>query len=162
MTTKLAMALLAGLALGACGNGQQAASGAFGSKEALDPFVVSIDAQRWGVIIDRAMEGAKEAPYVDDKILDNQLFNADVALKSAAANLVQLRNEVCAKGLVTGDACTLKDFPAWTREPPSARTPVEEIEKRGQWLSTQLDPFAHAGCEAGKKATNNDQFCSVE
>jgi hypothetical protein len=162
MTTKFAIALLAGLALGACGNGQQTAPSASASKEPLDPFVVSIDAQRWGVIIDRAMEGAKEAPYVDDKVLDNQLFNADAALKSAAANLVQLRNEVCAKGLVTGDACTLKDFPAWTREPPTAKTPVEEIEKRSQWLSAQLDPFTHAGCEAGKKATNDEQFCSVE
>ncbi|HVY87792.1 MAG TPA: hypothetical protein VG942_02935 [Hyphomonadaceae bacterium] len=162
MSTKLATIALTALAFAACGEKAPAASGASGSKEPLDPFVVSIDAQRWGVIVDRAMEGAKEAPYADDKVLENQLFNADVALKSAAANLVQLRNEVCAKGLVTGEACTLKDFPAWTREPPSATTSVEEIEKRSHWLSSQLDPFTHAGCEAGKKATNNEQFCSVE
>jgi hypothetical protein len=128
--------------------------------EPLDPFVVMIDAERWGVIIDKAMEGAREAtpPTVDP----GDLYRADAALKNGAASLIELRNEVCGQGLLTGVACDLKDWPEWTREPPSDKTPIEEIDRRSRWLGEVMGPFAEAGCEAGRKATGEDLFCSVE
>jgi hypothetical protein len=128
--------------------------------EKLDPFVVMIDAERWGVIIDKAREGVREAPGSANS--ESEMFRADAALKSGSASLLELRNEVCAKGLLTGAACDLKDWPAWTREPPTASTPIEEINRRSQWLGETMQPFTDAGCEAGRKATKEELFCSVE
>jgi hypothetical protein len=130
--------------------------------EKLDPFVVMVDAERWGVIIDKAREGVREAPDRADANSGSEMFRADAALKSSAASLLELRNAACAKGLVTGAACDLKDWPAWTREAPTASTPIEEIDRRSQWLGETMQPFTDVGCEAGRKATKDDLFCSVE
>ena len=130
--------------------------------ESLDPFVVMIDAERWGVIIDKARDGVRDAPGPEDAYFENEMYRADVALKSGAARLIELRNEACAKGLLTGAACELGDWPAWTREPPTDRTPIEEIQRRSDWLSEKMAPFTSVGCEAGRRATGDELFCSVE
>ena len=138
----------------------QAQSQAQASGEKLDPFVVRVDAERWGVIIDKALEGVREAP--ETASADDEMFRADVSLKSSAASLIELRNAACAKGLVTGEACTLRNWPAWTMEPPRAGVPIEEIQRRSDWLSAEMERFTDAGCEAGAKATGEERFCSVE
>jgi hypothetical protein len=132
------------------------------ASEPLDPFVVMIDAERWGVIIDKALAGIREAPGIDDAYLENEMYRADVALKSGAANLIELRNEACVKGLVAGADCELMDWPAWVLQPPNDKTPIEEIDVRSEWLSREMDRFTAAGCEAGRSATNDRQFCDVE
>jgi hypothetical protein len=130
--------------------------------EPLDPFVVMIGAERWGVIIDRALQGVREAPGIDRAFLENEMLRADVALKSGAANLLELRNEACAKLLVTGADCALEEWPAWVLEAPTGDTPIEEIERRSDWLAEQMGAFTSAGCEAGRQATGDELFCSVE
>jgi len=130
--------------------------------EDLDPFVVMIGAERWTVILDKALEGAREAPDTNAVANENDLYRADAALKRGAAMVVQLRNQVCGKGLVTGTACNLPEWPAWTLEPPTGDTPLAEIDRRSGWLDTVMAPFTGVGCEAGRKATNDDMFCSVE
>jgi len=130
--------------------------------EKLDPFVVMIDAERWGIIIDKAIDGAREAPGPSDVPHENEMYRADVALKSGAARLLQLRNDVCAKGILTGDACVIRNWPAWTRDPPTDKTPIEEINRRSQWLGEAMQPFTDAGCEAGRAASSDRQFCDVE
>jgi len=133
------------------------------SGEKSDTFVVMISAERWGVIIDKALEGVREAPDpASDTRVDEDMYRADKALKSGAANLIQLRNEACAKGLVTGDACQLRNWPAWTMEPPRTGVSIEEIERRSDWLSLEMERFTDAGCAAGRKATGEELFCSVE
>jgi hypothetical protein len=131
--------------------------------EKLDPFVVMIDAERWGVILDKALEGVRETynPEIE-KLNEDEMFRADLSLKSSAAQLIQLRNEACAKRLVTGADCELRNWPAWTMEQPKSGVPIEEIQRRSDWLSEQMDKFTEAGCEAGRKATGEQQFCSVE
>lgn len=129
--------------------------------EPLDPYVVMIGAERWGVIMDKALEGARAAAGIAT-VEKGDMFRADRALKSGAARLIELRNEVCGQELVTGEACILKDWPAWTREPPTDTTPIEEIQRRSDWLSLEMDPFTSAGCEAGRKASKDELFCSVE
>jgi hypothetical protein len=130
--------------------------------EDLDPFVVMIGAERWTVILDRALEGAIQAPSTVPDLSDSDLYRTDAALKSGAAKVIELRNMVCGRGLLMGDACKLPDFPAWTREPPNATTPLADLDQRSAWLSEVMDPFTSAGCEAGRKATSDDMFCSVE
>jgi hypothetical protein len=130
--------------------------------EHLDPFVVMIGAERWTVLLDRALEGAREAPEPISAAEEGELYRADAALKNGAAMLIELRNRVCRKGLLEADACTLPDFPAWTREPPTGATPIEEIDRRSGWLDTVMGPYVGAGCDAGRKALQDDMFCSVE
>ncbi len=171
MVARLAFACLCVSALGACSpqttaaqpqQAEKSAQPAAPPGEPLDPFVVMTGAERWGVIIDKALDGAREANVPTAGVDESDMFRADHALKSAAARLIELRNQVCRQGLVTGDACTLKDWPAWTLEPPTDKMPIEEIQRRSDWLSAAMDPFTSAGCEAGRKATKDDLFCSVE
>jgi hypothetical protein len=129
--------------------------------EDLDPFVVMIGAERWTVILDRATEGAMAA--TDAAASErSDLYRADAALKRGAAQVIELRNWVCGTGLVTGADCNLPEWPAWTRELPTGDTPIGEIDRRSAWLSEVMDPFTTAACEAGRKASNDDMFCSVE
>ncbi|MDP3739788.1 MAG: hypothetical protein Q8R02_20540 [Hyphomonadaceae bacterium] len=173
MAARFAVSAFAALVLAACQPPQQSAQAPAEPatpqqavqpatlSEPLDPFIVSIDAQRWAILIDKGLEGVRETSGMDG-LYDDQLFRADVALKSGAANLIELRNEICGKGLLKDEACKLPDFPAWTREPPATGVTVEQINERSQWLSTASDPFTAFGCEAGRKAMKDDLFCSVE
>lgn len=175
MSGKIVTAILLGLTLVACSPQTPAAPAQEAAApqpaavqpgntppEDLDPFVVMIGAERWTVILDKALEGAREAPDANAVTNENDLYRADSALKRGAAMVVQLRNQVCGKGLVTGAACNLPEWPAWTLEPPTGDTPLAEIDRRSGWLDTVMAPFTNAGCEAGRKATNDDMFCSVE
>jgi hypothetical protein len=130
--------------------------------EPLDPFVVMIGAERWTVILDKALEGVREAPDPPGAAERTDMYRADSALKRGAAMLIELRNDVCGKGLVTGSACTLPEWPAWTRELPTGDTPIAEIEKRSDWLSLTMSPFTDAACESGRKTSGDELFCSVE
>jgi len=130
--------------------------------EDLDPFVVMIGAERWTVILDKALEGAREAPDGPGAIDETDLYRADAATKSAAASIIELRNRVCRKGLVTGDTCKLPEWPAWTLEPPTGNTPIAEIDRRSGWIDTVMAPFTEAGCAAGRAALKDEMFCSVE
>jgi hypothetical protein len=127
-----------------------------------DPFAVAIDAQRWGVILDKAQAGVTEAPYADAALEDNDVLRADAALKSGAAKLVVLRNDVCRRGLLSAKECALSAWPAWTLEPPSSSTPLDVLDRRSAWLGETMDRFAAIGCDAGRKASGDAQFCSVE
>jgi hypothetical protein len=160
MAAKLVVLVVASMALAACQQAVRPVDSA--SAERLDPFVVMIGAERWGVMIDRAREGVREAPGPAQAYYENEIYRADVALKSGAAGLIELRNETCAKGLVSGADCSLGDWPAWTREPPTDETPIAEIQRRSDWLAQKMDRFTAAGCEAGRRATGDDLFCSVE
>lgn len=130
--------------------------------EDLDPFVVMIGAERWTVILDKAQQGAIEAPQPASAADETDLYRADAALKRGAAQVIELRNVVCGKGLVTAEACKLPAWPAWTLEPPTGDTPIQEIDRRSAWLSEVMSPFTDAGCEAGRKANTDEMFCSVE
>lgn len=130
--------------------------------EPLDPFVVGIDAQRWGVIIDKAREGVIEAPYASTALEESDALRADTALKSGAAKLIVLRNDVCRRGLLSVKECSLAGWPAWTMEAPSASTSLDTLDKRSAWLGETMDRFTAIGCAAGRKSSGDELFCSVE
>jgi hypothetical protein len=132
------------------------------SAEPLDPFVVGIGAQRWGVIIDKAQEGVIEAPYANAALEESDALRADAALKSGAARLIVLRNDVCRRGLLSAKACSLASWPAWTMEPPTSATTLDVLDKRSAWLGETMDRFTAIGCDAGRKASGDELFCSVE
>ncbi len=179
MRTGLIVGVVALMALSACGgeapSGEQQAEAPAPTPaptpepqqgntppEDLDPFVVMIGAERWTVLLDRALEGSIQAPEPASAADITDLYRADAAVKQGAAMVIQLRNRVCTKELVTGAACNLPEWPAWTREMPTGDTPIEEIDRRSGWLDVVMAPFVEAGCEAGKKASADHMFCSVE
>ncbi len=151
------LACAVALVLGACQTPAKTESG-----EALDSFAVSIDAQRWGVILDKALEGVIEAPYASASREESDALRADAALKSGAAKLILLRNDVCRRGLLPAAECALAPWPAWTIEPPSPNTPLDVLDKRSAWLGETMDRFTAIGCAAGRKASGDELFCSVE
>ena len=130
--------------------------------EPLDPFVVMIGAERWGVLIDKAYQGAIEAPYANNALNDDDRLRTDRAVKSGAAELIKLRNMICAKGLLSGADCELGSWPAWVMEQPVGDLSWEELDARSEWLSIQMDRFTAVGCEAGRTASGDRQFCDVE
>lgn len=132
--------------------------------EDLDPFVVMIGAERWTVLLDRAIEASIEAPDpgMTTGVDLGDLYRTDAALKYGAAQVIELRNRVCTKGLVTGDACNLPAWPAWTTEMPNATTPLEELDRRSGWLDEVMAPFVSAACESGRQTSKDEMFCSVE
>jgi hypothetical protein len=132
------------------------------SAEPLDPFVVGIAAQRWGVIIDKAQEGVIEAPFANASLEESNVLQADTALKSGAAKLIVLRNDVCRRGLLSAKECSLASWPAWMMEPPSSATSLEVLDRRSAWLGEEMQRFTDVGCAAGKKAAGDELFCSVE
>lgn len=129
--------------------------------EALDPFLLAIGSERWGVLIDRARTAVFESGAGRDAS-DDFLLRADIAVKDGAAALLQLRNALCARGLMAEDPCRLADWPAWTSEPPSAATPPEVLRQRSDWLGERLGPFVDVGCQLGREQSGDDLFCSVE
>ncbi len=77
-------------------------------EESLDPFSVAIDATRWGVIIDHARDGVIESGVDESGPANDDILRADAALKSGAANLIILRNDVCRRGLLAGNDCQIR------------------------------------------------------
>ena len=49
-----------------------------------------------------------------------------------------------------------------TLEPPTGDTPMIEIDRRSAWVSEVMSPFTEAGCAAGRAATKDELFYSVE
>ncbi|MBI1359491.1 MAG: hypothetical protein GC155_04310 [Alphaproteobacteria bacterium] len=131
-------------------------------EEALDPFTVAIDAERWGVLIDRAHDGLIESGAGERQLADDNILRADTALKSGAARLILLRNDVCRRGLLSWKDCELGAWPAWTQQAPSSKTPLEVLDRRSQWLGAEMQRFTEVGCNAGRGATDDDLYCSVE
>lgn len=144
------------LLLAAC---QQAPPAQVAAGEKLEPFDVMVGAERWGVLMDKADAAAiANAGDLDEQ----ETLRADKAVKDGAARLIVLRNDICSRGLLKGADCQFKAWPVWIAEPPSAATPLAEIQRRSDWLSIAMDKFVTAGCELGRKQENDPQYCSVE
>lgn len=129
----------------------------------MEPFIVMIGAERWGVLIDKAMTAVRERPLGSDPGLEtSDLYRADRATKDGAAALLALRNEICGAGLMTEAQCVLRDWPAWTTDLPTASTPLKVIEQRSDWLGLAMQPFVDAGCDLGRRTSGDRQYCDVE
>jgi hypothetical protein len=131
--------------------------------EPLDPFLVAIDAERWNVLLDRGIDATREGDGAKATPLDeNDALRADLAVHDAVAKLLLLRNALCARGLAKDKTCALAPLPAWVTEPPSAATPLQEIDNRIQWVGITMSELQDIGCEYGRKVSKDQQYCDVE
>jgi hypothetical protein len=125
-------------------------------------FILMVETERWGVLLGRAREGVWQSPHSEGAPDESDMARADRAVKSGAAELILLRNAICSRGMLSASECELGDWPAWTLEPPRSDTPPSVIQQRSDWLSLTMERFVALGCEAGRKVTDDYQFCSVE
>jgi hypothetical protein len=131
--------------------------------EPLDPFMVAIDAERWNVLLDRGIDATREGDGKKATPLDeNDALRADLAVHDAVAKLLLLRNALCARGLAKDKTCALATLPAWVTEPPSAATPLQEIDNRIQWVGAAMSDLQEIGCEHGRAVSKDPQYCDVE
>ena len=125
--------------------------------------MVAIDAERWNVLLDRGIDATHQGDGAKATPLDeNDALRADLAVHDAAAKLLMLRNALCARDLAKGKTCSLPPMPAWVSEPPSATTPLQEIDNRIQWVGATMSDLQEIGCEHGRKVSKDQQYCDVE
>ncbi len=135
----------------------------------LDPWNLTISAERYGVLLNRAIEGviigppARTLPEVTDQSL---LQRAGWATRDAAFSLYQLQKMTCEHGLVGVDDCLHIEAPDWLDDSPTSIPTPEEIHLRIRWLVDHLGPHLEAGCDAGQSRNTEPDgwphFCSTE
>ncbi len=149
-------------ALAACAGGPPGAAAA-GPEEA-DDFGLMIEAERYGVIIDRATEGAIEGQPATTLEEPSELERATRALHRAAHHLYALRAITCGSGLAGSQDCGPLPPPDWLGEPAGTVADAAEIRRRIDWLAEAMSPFVAAGCDAGQSRREEElpHYCSVE
>lgn len=126
----------------------------------IDMFTLAIEAGRWNAMLDRALEGARAAPA--DAADEDLSLRIDRSLKAGVLDYIKLHNEICAKGLATGDDCALAILPPWIFDPPTSGIDPQTLQERSEWLGAVIGHVTSVGCKAGSEATGEERFCAVE
>jgi hypothetical protein len=112
-------------------------------------------------LLGRASEAA-DIVFADDKHDWDVDDKCGWGVKSAALELLELRNKLAdKKHMLPKEALRMK-WPAWVFEPPTECASPEEIRRRLDWLGTQVDLVTDAVCGAAKAKTGDTLICSVE
>jgi hypothetical protein len=129
--------------------------------EELDPSALRIEAGQYSALLGRASEAADIvfANDRDDRDVDDK---CGWGVKSAALELLELRNKLAGrKHLLPKQAMRMK-WPAWVFEPPTECASPKEIRRRLDWLGTQVELVTAAVCGAAEAKTGDTLICSVE
>lgn len=130
-----------------------------------DPFNLAISAGRYGVLLDRAMEGLIIGPPAMTLDEDPDPW-ADAAARTrrAVISFLILRERACEYRVVAPEHCEAFEAPAWLGEAPDATPDAVEINARLTWLTDRIWPFIEAGCDAGQSRQDDEfpNFCAVE
>ncbi len=129
-----------------------------------DAWVTIIEAERYGVMIDRATQGAIEGPPAMTAPDPSDRERAAAATQHAAHAIYRLRDIVCAHKTVAPAACGPLPPPAWLGAAPGEEPSWAEIRARIDWVTEHMQPYVDAGCDAGRSRQNSDEpdYCSVE
>jgi hypothetical protein len=128
-----------------------------------DPFTVMIYAERYSILVSRALEGARGAPVPYDENR-SEVQRAREAVLETAHDLYVLRDRVCAAGLVAAEECGPLPPPDWFGVGADDDADLAEVNRRIEWLEEVIGPFMNAGCRAGEALQDEDEpyFCAVE
>jgi len=159
---KLRAAILA-LALAACGQtGEQAKSA---DAEPLDPFAMSVEVGRYGVMLSQIQNINSETP---DATEQDVTAPADLArrLRETVWRYNLTRSELCARGLHTQVSCGPTFQPVWMGEPTDSAPSLEELQTRNAAVGDEVMRFWNAVCEAARTAETNEEarayVCAIE
>jgi len=156
-------AIMLALALAACGQtGEQAKAP---ESEAPDPFNLSIEVGRYGVMLDQIESLTSETP---DAVETDVAAPADLARRLRetvwAYNLE--RSKLCARGLHTQVSCGSSYQPVWMAEAAESAPSLEEIETRSTALGEEVTRFWNAICESARAAETDEEarqyVCAIE
>lgn len=141
------------------GSALQAADSAH--DEDLDPGTLRIWAGQYSALMTRASEAA-DIVFADHKNDSDVEDKCGLGVKSAALELLALRNKLADKKDMLPKAAMRIKWPAWVFEPPTVCASPEEIWRRIDWLGTQVELVTDAVCKAAAAKTDDSLICSVE
>ncbi|MEM8919873.1 MAG: hypothetical protein AAGB25_00795 [Pseudomonadota bacterium] len=139
-------------------------------EETVDPWVLIIESGRWGVLIDRAREGAMLKSGADVEREESDIQRIDDNLRFATLDLVRLRDVVCGEGVAAADdpVCAPIQLPYWVLAAPDYSVSLTELQARSDWVAEASSALVGVGCAAGEEAVSGTiegappGFCSVE
>jgi hypothetical protein len=88
-------------------------------------------------------------------------LGADWAIKDAALQLAQLRNQLSTTKISGLPLVPSIRWPTWALEPPAC-TAASVIRQRIDWVEKQMGPMTDPVCERASKETGDSLICSVE
>ena len=156
-------AIVLALALAACGQTGDQAKAPEGA--APDPFDLSIEIGRYGVMLSQIHSlsadrpGAAEAEVTDPRDLARRL-------RETVWEYNLERSSLCARGLFTEVACGPAYQPVWIGEPTDSAPSVEEIQTRSSAVGEEVMRFWNAVCEDARSRETDEQarqyVCAIE
>ena len=88
-------------------------------------------------------------------------LGADWAIKDAAMQVAQLRNQLSARKISGLPPVRSIHWPGWVLEPPAC-TAASVIRQRIDWVEKQMGRVTDPVCERASKETGDSLICSVE
>ncbi len=156
-------ALVLALALAACGQtGEPAKTQA---SEAADPFNMSIEVGRYGVMLSQIDSLTRETPSTVEQ---DVTAPADLArrLRETVWEYNLARSNLCARGLYTQVSCVPTYQPVWIGEPVDSTPSLEELQTRSTAVGEEVMGFWNTVCEAARTAETNEEargyVCAIE
>ena len=156
-------ALVLALALAACGQAGEQAKTA--EDAAVDPFDLSIEIGRYGVMLSQVHSlsadrpGAAETEVTDPRDLARRL-------RETVWEYNLERSSLCARGLFPEVACGPAYQPVWIGEPADAAPTVEELQVRSRAVGEEVMRFWGAICEDARSRETDEQarqyVCAIE
>lgn len=158
-----AMALA--LALAACGQTGEQAKAPDAPGEAINPFDLSIEIGRYGVMLDQTENLSADRPGAVETGPDEPGAMAR-ALRETVWQYNLGRSRLCGRGLFTDVACGPVYEPVWLSEPAEATVTLEELKSRSDAVGAEVMRFWNAVCEDARTRTEDEQermyVCAIE
>jgi hypothetical protein len=157
-------AMVLAFALAACGQtGEQGKAAS--TPEAIEPFDLSIEIGRYGVMLDQTANLTAERPGAIETAPDEPVAMAR-ALRETVWQYNLTRSRLCGRGLFTDVACGPVYEPVWISEPETAAPTLEDLKARADAVGAEVMRFWNAVCEDARTRVTDEQermyVCAIE
>lgn len=158
-------AILLALALAACGQAGNQAKTEAPANEAPDPFDLSIEIGRYGVMLSQVhsltgdQPGSTETEVTEPRDLARRL-------RETVWEYNLERSSLCARGLYTAVSCAPSYQPVWIGEAADTAPTVEELAVRSRAVGEEVMRFWNTVCEDARTRETDEQakmyVCAIE
>lgn len=123
-------------------------------------FIMTIDAGRMGIFVDRINSAAEmmETPALGG----DELIGVARSVRIAALQYLLAKEQLCKDAKFVEQSCAKVTPPRWLAEAPSARVTVAQVEARIVDVQKLMTPLVDAACDYGREKSGDGLFCSVE
>jgi hypothetical protein len=125
-----------------------------------EAFILTIDAGRIGIFVDRIREGGAlvEAPLTGG----DELIGISKRLRASTLDFLATKESMCSDLKFVEISCVAMRPPSWLAEEPTRSVTTAELQRRVEQVQIMMGPLMDAACEAGKAKSGDGMFCSVE